>query len=64
MAPWLLPVPTQSWSYPKYSAGLSLRNPRNSRGFSSSQGFTFTLAGDVKNEKMASRTETNTLHGE
>jgi len=49
MAPWLHPVPTQTWSYPNHSANFSIGNPRSTRGYYVPQGFTFTLAGDVKN---------------
>ena len=49
MAPWLLRVPTQTWSYPMQVANFSIGNPRNTRGYYSPQGFTFTLAGDVEN---------------
>jgi hypothetical protein len=50
--PWQRKIPTESWLYQKELPGFPLGNPRNTGYHKSTQGFTFTIAGD-KNEGKA-----------
>ncbi len=54
MTPWTLPMPTQTWSFPKQDENQIIGNPRNNSQSGMDalpQGFTFTLAGGDSGEQ-------------